>query len=167
VSVNSYMIQDIANAHNPAPVEREVAYWYQWYFQTERGRAGLAANRRAITKVLWQQWSPNWRFDETTLERTSIAHDNPDFVDVVIHSYRHRYGNAGAIRAMRIFSTGLPRCRRSPCPQSRSTAMPTASFPQPMAARPPRNSLALVPTTSSRAPATICRRRSRRRFPMR
>jgi pimeloyl-ACP methyl ester carboxylesterase len=95
VSVNSYMIQDIANAHNPAPVEREVAYWYQWYFQTERGRAGLAANRRAITKVLWQQWSPNWRFDETTLERTSIAHDNPDFVDVVIHSYRHRYGNAG------------------------------------------------------------------------
>jgi pimeloyl-ACP methyl ester carboxylesterase len=95
VSVNSYMIQDIVNAHNPAPVEREVAYWYQWYFQTERGRAGLAANRRAITKVLWQQWSPNWRFDETTLERTSIAHDNPDFVDVVIHSYRHRYGNAG------------------------------------------------------------------------
>jgi pimeloyl-ACP methyl ester carboxylesterase len=95
VSVNSYMIQDIANALNPASVEREVAYWYQWYFQTERGRAGLAANRRAITKVLWQQWSPNWRFDEATLERTSLAHDNPDFVDVVIHSYRHRYRNAG------------------------------------------------------------------------
>jgi pimeloyl-ACP methyl ester carboxylesterase len=94
VSVNSYMIQDIANALKPAAVERELGYWYQWYFQTERGRAGLAANRRAITKMLWQQWSPNWQFDEAMLERTSLAHDNPDFVEVVIHSYRHRYGNS-------------------------------------------------------------------------
>lgn len=94
VSVNGYLIQDIAKALLPAAPDREVAFWYQWYFQTERGRAGLAANRRAITKILWQQWSPNWRFDEATLERTSLAHDNPDFVDVVIHSYRHRYGLA-------------------------------------------------------------------------
>jgi len=94
VSVNGYLIQDIANAHVPVRPERELALWYQWYFQIERGRAGLAANRRAITKMLWQQWSPNWRFDEATLERTSRAHDNPDFVDVVIHSYRHRYGLA-------------------------------------------------------------------------
>jgi pimeloyl-ACP methyl ester carboxylesterase len=94
VSVNSYLIQDIANAHFPVAPQREVALWYQWYFQIERGRAGLAANRRAITKILWQQWSPNWRFDEPTLERTSRAHDNPDFVDIVIHSYRHRYGLA-------------------------------------------------------------------------
>ena len=94
VCVNGYLIQDIANALVPVRPEREVALWYQWYFQIERGRAGLAANRRAITKILWQQWSPNWRFDEATLERTSVAHDNPDFVDVVIHSYRHRYGLA-------------------------------------------------------------------------
>jgi len=94
VSVNGYLIQDIAKALLPAAPDREVAFWYQWYFQTERGRAGLAANRRAITKILWQQWSPNWRFDEAMLERTSLAHDNPDFVDVVIHSYRHRYGLA-------------------------------------------------------------------------
>jgi pimeloyl-ACP methyl ester carboxylesterase len=94
VSVNSYLIQDIANALVPVQPEREVALWYQWYFQIERGRAGLAANHRAITKILWQQWSPNWTFDEATLERTSRAHDNPDFVDVVIHSYRHRYGLA-------------------------------------------------------------------------
>ena len=94
VSVNGYLIQDIAKALLPAAPDREVAFWYQWYFQTERGRAGLAANRRAITKILWQQWSPNWRFDEATLARTSSAHDNPDFVDVVIHSYRHRYGLA-------------------------------------------------------------------------
>ena len=95
VSVNSYLIQDIANAHLPLSPEREVALWYQWYFQIERGRAGLAAHHhRSITKILWQQWSPNWRFDEPTLERTSRAHDNPDFVDIVIHSYRHRYGLA-------------------------------------------------------------------------
>jgi pimeloyl-ACP methyl ester carboxylesterase len=94
VSVNSYLIQDIANARRPSSPEREVALWYQWYFQIERGRAGLAANHRAITRILWQQWSPNWRFDEPTLERASRAHDNPDFVDIVIHSYRHRYGLA-------------------------------------------------------------------------
>jgi len=92
VSVNSYQIQDIANALKPAQVSREVALWYQWYFQIERGRAGLAADRRGITRTLWRQWSPNWSFDEACLERTSTAHDNPDYVDIVIHSYRHRYG---------------------------------------------------------------------------
>ena len=92
VSLNSYLIQDIANALNPARVEREVPLWYQWYFQIERGRAGLAADRRGITRVLWRQWSPNWQFDQACLERTSFAHDNPDYVDIVIHSYRHRYG---------------------------------------------------------------------------
>ncbi|WP_024517770.1 alpha/beta hydrolase [Bradyrhizobium sp. Tv2a-2] len=94
VSVNGYLIQDIANALRPASVKQELAYWYQWYFQTERGRAGLAANRREITKILWQQWSPNWQFDAECLERTAQAHDNPDYVDVAIHSYRHRYGLA-------------------------------------------------------------------------
>jgi pimeloyl-ACP methyl ester carboxylesterase len=94
VSVNSYLIQDIANALAPAPPAREVPLWYQWYFQIERGRAGLAADRRGITRILWEQWSPNWHFDEAMLERTSIAHDNPDYVDIVIHSYRHRYGLA-------------------------------------------------------------------------
>jgi pimeloyl-ACP methyl ester carboxylesterase len=92
VSVNSYNIQDIANALKPARPEREVPLWYQWYFQIERGRAGLAADRRGITRILWQQWSPNWTFDDACLERTALAHDNPDYVDVVIHSYRHRYG---------------------------------------------------------------------------
>jgi len=94
VSVNGYLIQDIAHALVPARPEREVPLWYQWYFQIERGRAGLAADRRGIAKILWQQWSPNWRFDEACFERTAVAHDNPDYVDVVIHSYRHRYGLA-------------------------------------------------------------------------
>jgi pimeloyl-ACP methyl ester carboxylesterase len=94
VSVNSYLIQNIAKAMVPAKAQFEAAYWYQYYFQIERGRAGLAANRREIAKLLWRQWSPNWRFDEACFERTAIAHDNPDYVDVVIHSYRHRYGLA-------------------------------------------------------------------------
>jgi pimeloyl-ACP methyl ester carboxylesterase len=94
VSVNGYLIQDIANAMQPAAPLRELAYWYQYYFQIERGRAGLAANRREIARILWQQWSPNWRFDAAPFERSAAAFDNPDFVDVAIHSYRHRYGLA-------------------------------------------------------------------------
>ncbi|SIO18359.1 Pimeloyl-ACP methyl ester carboxylesterase [Bradyrhizobium erythrophlei] len=94
VSVNGYLIQDIAKAMVPAQPEREVPLWYQYYFQLERGRAGLAANRRGIAKILWKQWSPNWDFDDACFERTAVAHDNPDYVDVVIHSYRHRFGLA-------------------------------------------------------------------------
>jgi pimeloyl-ACP methyl ester carboxylesterase len=96
VSVNGYLIQDLANALRPASVKQELAYWYQWYFQTERGRAGLAANRREIANVLWRQWSPNWQFDAACFDRTAAAYDNPDYVDVAIHSYRHRYGLAAA-----------------------------------------------------------------------
>ena len=94
VSVNSYLIQDIAKAMVPAKPEREIPLWYQYYFQLERGRAGLTANRREIARILWKQWSPNWHFDEATFDRTAIAFDNPDYVDVVIHSYRHRFGLA-------------------------------------------------------------------------
>lgn len=94
VSVNGYLIQDIAGAMQPAPVGRELAFWYQWYFQIERGRAGLAAHRAGIARTLWAQWSPNWPFDDATFARSAAAFDNPDFVDIVIHSYRHRYGLA-------------------------------------------------------------------------
>jgi pimeloyl-ACP methyl ester carboxylesterase len=96
VCVNSYLIQDIANAMVPAAPDREVPYWYQYYFQIERGRAGLAANRHGIAGILWKQWSPNWHFDDATLARTTAAFDNPDYVDIVIHSYRHRYGLAAS-----------------------------------------------------------------------
>ncbi len=94
VSVNSYLIQDIASAGRPLPPSIESGLWYQYYFQTERGRAGLAANRRELTRTLWQRNSPTWRFDEPTLDRHTSAFDNPDYVDVVIHSYRHRLGLA-------------------------------------------------------------------------
>ncbi|MGA9869081.1 MAG: alpha/beta hydrolase [Acetobacteraceae bacterium] len=94
VSITGYNIQDIASAAHPASAEQELRYWYQWYFQTERGRAGLAANRHDICRLLWRLWSPNWDFDDATYAATAPSFDNPDFVDVVIQSYRHRYAAA-------------------------------------------------------------------------
>lgn len=92
VSGNSYNIQNIARSLEPAPAAQEAALWYQYYFHSERGRRGLTKDRRDVTRTLWRMWSPTWDFDEATFERTATSFDNPDFVDVVIHSYRHRYG---------------------------------------------------------------------------
>lgn len=92
VSYNSYNIQDIARALEPDTPANERSLWYQYYFHSERGRAGLARDRRAFVRLLWQLWSPAWAFDDATFERSAAAFDNPDFVDVVIHSYRHRFG---------------------------------------------------------------------------
>jgi pimeloyl-ACP methyl ester carboxylesterase len=92
VSANSYNIQNIARAMEPASPEEEAAFWYQYYFHNERGRRGLAKDRRGVARLLWRMWSPTWAFDDATFERTASAFDNPDFVEVVIHSYRHRYG---------------------------------------------------------------------------
>lgn len=92
VSVNGYNIQNIANATQPDDPEKEYRLWYQYYFHGERGRAGLTENRRAFCRLLWSLWSPTWHFDTDTYARSAAAFDNPDFVDVVIHSYRHRFG---------------------------------------------------------------------------
>jgi len=94
VSTGGYSIQNTVAPSQPGPPEAERAIWYQWYFNTERGRAGLKANRRALCRLLWQEWSPTWHFSDETYNRTAPSFDNPDFVDVVIHSYRHRHGNA-------------------------------------------------------------------------
>jgi pimeloyl-ACP methyl ester carboxylesterase len=94
VSVNSYLIQDISVAMTPIRPDLEAGFWYFYYFLTERGRAGLTANRRGIARVIWTRNSPKWRFDDAVLERAAVAFDNPDYVDVVIHSYRHRLGAA-------------------------------------------------------------------------
>ncbi len=100
VSANGYNIQDIAGSAKPAPPDQEHRLWYQYYFNTERGRAGLQANRHEFCKLLWRLWSPNWQFDDTTYDRTAVSFDNPDFVDVVIHSYRHRFGYAAGDPAL-------------------------------------------------------------------
>ncbi len=87
-----YNIQNIAKGEEPAAPDKEHRLWYQHYFRTERGRAGLAANRNDLCRLLWKLWSPTWAFDDAAYARTASAFDNPDFVDVVIHSYRHRFG---------------------------------------------------------------------------
>ncbi|WP_295849844.1 alpha/beta hydrolase [uncultured Xylophilus sp.] len=92
VSCNSYNIQHIATAQQPIAPSDEARLWYQYYFHSERGRAGLAQHRADLCRLLWRMWSPTWAFDDATFERTAPSFDNPDFVDVVIHSYRHRYG---------------------------------------------------------------------------
>jgi pimeloyl-ACP methyl ester carboxylesterase len=107
VSANGYGIQNIAGSVVPAPPTQEHRLWYQYYFHTERGRAGLQANRREFCKLLWQLWSPNWKFDDATYERTAKSFDNPDFVDVVIQSYRHRFGYAPGDPALEPFEQQL------------------------------------------------------------
>jgi pimeloyl-ACP methyl ester carboxylesterase len=92
VSLNSYNIQNIARAMVPDQPANEHRLWYQYYFHSERGRAALQADRRGVCRLLWQLWSPSWRFDAACFDRSAEAFDNPDFVDVVIHSYRHRFG---------------------------------------------------------------------------
>jgi pimeloyl-ACP methyl ester carboxylesterase len=92
VTGGGYNMHDVAGSAKPASAEQEHRYWYQYYFNTERGRAGLTANRRGIAKLLWRLWSPNWNFDDATFEASARSFDNPEFVDVVIHSYRVRYG---------------------------------------------------------------------------
>ncbi|MGK9236518.1 alpha/beta hydrolase [Inquilinus limosus] len=91
VSGNGYNIQDIPRSGEPADPETEHRFWYQYYFHGERGRRGLDRNRRELCRLLWRLWSPQWRFDDATYERSVAAFDNPDFVEIVIHSYRHRY----------------------------------------------------------------------------
>jgi pimeloyl-ACP methyl ester carboxylesterase len=100
VTGNGYNIQDIAAAVAPAEPQVEHRLWYQYYFHTARGREGLTTNRRELCKLLWRLWSPSWRFDEGTYQRSAASFDNPDFVDVVIHSYRHRFGYAAGDPAL-------------------------------------------------------------------
>jgi pimeloyl-ACP methyl ester carboxylesterase len=109
VSCTGYNIQNIAASVKPAPAVAEHRFWYQYYFHTERGRAGLAHNRRDICRLLWKLWSPEWNFDEATFERSAVSFDNPDFVDVVIQSYRHRYGYAAGDPALAGIEASLAR----------------------------------------------------------
>lgn len=92
VTGGGYNLQDIAGASKPQAPENEYRYWYQYYFHSERGRAGLEQNRTALCELLWRLWSPNWAFDAASYARTAESFANPDFVAVVIHSYRHRFG---------------------------------------------------------------------------
>jgi pimeloyl-ACP methyl ester carboxylesterase len=116
VPIAGYTIQNIRLAARPAPPHVEHQFWYQWYFQTERGRLGLETYRLELCELLWSLWSPNWKFTKDMLDQTAHSLDNPDFVDIVIHSYRHRCGAA----------PGLPELEPV---EARLAAQPTISAP--------------------------------------
>ena len=92
VAVSGYIIVNLEANQKPLLPEAEHGWWYQYYFATERGRRGYAANRRAFNKLIWKEASPKWTFDDATFERTAAAFDNPDHVAIVIHNYRWRLG---------------------------------------------------------------------------
>ena len=94
VSVSGYLIGGQAAGKTPLSPAAEYQWWYQFYFATERGRAGYDANRREFAKLIWQLASPQWKFDDATFERSASAFENPDHVDIVIHNYRWRLGIA-------------------------------------------------------------------------
>ncbi|GAB2450673.1 pimeloyl-ACP methyl ester carboxylesterase [Conyzicola lurida] len=103
VSVDGYNIQDIAAAGEPAPPAWEATYWYQYYFHGERGRLGLERNRDELCELLWRTWSPTWNFAPEVFAASAPSLHNPDFVDVVVHSYRHRFSLAdGDLRYIEI-----------------------------------------------------------------
>src|SRR5499433_2347994 len=94
VSVSGYLIGSQESGKIPLPPQAEYEWWYQFYFATDRGRAGYEKYRREFAKLIWQLASPKWAFDDATFNRSAVAFDNPDHVDIVIHNYRWRLGLA-------------------------------------------------------------------------
>lgn len=94
VLIGGYSIQNTVTPGRPSGPDGARRLWYQWYFNTETGRAGLEQNRRALCEALWREWSPTWNFSKELYAQTAASFDSPDFVDCVIHSYRHRNFNA-------------------------------------------------------------------------
>jgi pimeloyl-ACP methyl ester carboxylesterase len=92
VTVGGYNIQNLSRAAEPTAPRWERTYWYQYYFHSERGRRGLDRNRDELCELLWRTWSPTWSAASTAFPASAPSLHNPDFVEVVIHSYRHRYG---------------------------------------------------------------------------
>ena len=92
VSVSGYLIGSQEANRMPLPPEAELRWWYQYYFATERGRAGYEQNRHGFAKLIWQLASPKWHFDDATFDRSAASLENPDHVDIVIHNYRWRLG---------------------------------------------------------------------------
>lgn len=87
-----YNIQDIARANDPGPAVEDTRFWYIYMFNMERGRVALDHDAHGFCRFIWSHWSPNWAFDDATYDLTAKSFENPDFVEIVIHSYRHRFG---------------------------------------------------------------------------
>jgi pimeloyl-ACP methyl ester carboxylesterase len=94
VAIGGYPVQNTTKRGKPEPAASEARRWYQWYFNTEQGRIGLEENRRDIIRHLWDTWSPEWKYTDEAFTRSAPSFDNPDFVGITLHSYRHRHLNA-------------------------------------------------------------------------
>jgi pimeloyl-ACP methyl ester carboxylesterase len=99
VSIGGYSVQNTLAPGAPMPARSAAMFWYMWYFNTDAGARALEANRHDIIRYLWETWSPEWQYTDEAYARSAPSFDNPDFVDVVVHSYRHRQLNApGEVR---------------------------------------------------------------------
>ena len=121
VSVSGYLIGSQEAGKMPLPPKAELQWWYQFYFATERGRAGYDKYRRDFAKLIWQIASPKWEFDDATFDRSAAAFDNPDHVAIVIHNYRWRLG----LGRRRAADTTI---WRSGWPQAPAIAVPTITL---------------------------------------
>ena len=94
VAIGGYAVQNTVTREQPATASAEAKRWYQWYFNTDQGRVGLEEIRRDIIRHLWETWSPRWKYTDEAFNRSADSFDNPDFVEITLHSYRHRHMNA-------------------------------------------------------------------------
>jgi pimeloyl-ACP methyl ester carboxylesterase len=167
VSVSGYLIGSQAANETALPPRAEYAWWYQYYFAAERGRAGYATYRREFANLIWQLAAPKWAFDDATFARSAAAFDNPDHVAIVIHNSRGRLALAAASRNTTNWNGGWLPPRPSPCPRSPSRATPTAHH-TPIPAPMPANSPASTSTGPfPAASGTTCPRKPRRLSPRR
>ena len=116
VSVSGYLIGSQESGNMPLPPQAELQWWYQYYFATERGRAGYDKYRHDFAKLIWQIASPKWDFDDATFDRTAAAFNNPDHVAIVIHNYRWRLGLADGEPKYDDLEKRLARLRLLLCP---------------------------------------------------
>jgi pimeloyl-ACP methyl ester carboxylesterase len=159
VSVSGYLIGSPEANQAPLPPPAELAWWYQFYFATERGRAGYDKYRRQFAKLIWQTASPKWNFDDVTFDRSAASFDNPDHVSIVIHNYRWRLGMAAGERQYDDLEGRLADAPVITVPSSPSRVMPMVRpirTPAPMR----QSSPASTPIgPSPAASGTICRKK--------
>ena len=166
VSVSGYLIGSRESNRLPLSPAAELAWWYQYYFATERDRAGYEANRHDFAKFIRQLASPKWDFDDATFDRAAAAFGNPDHVSIVLRD-RWRLSLAKGSHNMTSWKRGLQKVRSSPCPPLPSKAMPTVHHARTAAPTPGRSRASTRTGSSGAASATFCPRKPRRHSPTR
>ena len=162
--MSGYLIVNLVANQQPLSPQAEHGWWYQYYFATDRGVRGYRQNTHDFNKLIWQEASPTWKFDDATYDRTAAAFANPDHVDIVIHNYRWRLGLAQGEPQYDDLDRKLAASPPITVPPSRSAATSTA----PTKTVPPtaRCSPVRTRTAFSTASGTTCRKRRRKRSRM-